>query len=379
MTTGRRPRVLWAIKGLGRGGAEQLLVSAARVADHDRFSYEVCYLLPHKNHLVPALAQEGVLVHGLGEPGTRPRVRRESRLAVALAAAPAAGAGPVRRGARPLARAGRRGPGRGRLGAGPSPATVYTQHNVWQSYARPTRLADAVTHRRDRRRFAVSSAVADSNPPRLRTTTRLLLHGVVTGPSGATRPRAEVRAELGVAPDAPLVVTVANLRATKDHRTLLAAARDVHDVRPDVHFLLVGDGPLRAELEALTADLGLAGVVHFLGTRDDVADLLAAADLFVLSSRHEGLPIAMLEAMAAGLPSVLTAVGGIPDVVAGGRAARLVSPGDPPTLAASIVELVGDDLLRRAMGEDARELSGGFDIATAVRAYERVYEELVTS
>ncbi len=379
MTDGRRPRVLWAIKGLGRGGAEQLLVSAARVADHDRFSYEVCYLLPHKNHLVPALAREGVLVHGLGEPGTRPWMRRGEawlwpwrlrRLLVrgrydvvhvhspVLAAVARVVAASV--------------PGR-------SPATVYTQHNVWQSYARPTRLADAATHRRDRRRFAVSSAVADSNPQRLRTTTRLLVHGVVTGPRGATRPPDQVRAELGVAPDAPLVVTVANLRATKDHRTLLAAAREVHDERPDVHFLLVGDGPLRAELEALTADLGLAGVVHFLGTRDDVADLLAAADLFVLSSRHEGLPIAMLEAMAAGLPSVLTAVGGIPDVVVGGRAARLVSPGAPPTLAASIVELVGDDPLRRAMGEEARQLSRGFDIATAVRAYERVYEELVTS
>ena len=345
MTTGRRPRVLWAIKGLGRGGAEQLLVSAARVADHDRFSYEVCYLLPHKNHLVPALAEEGVPVHGLGGPGTRLfqllrwswRLRRllvQGRYDVVHVHSPVLAAV-----ARVVAAS---VPGR-------SPATVYTQHNVWQSYARPTRLVDAATHRRDRRRFAVSSAVADSNPRRLRTTTRLLVHGVLTGPRGSTRPRAQVRAELEVAPDAPLVVTVANLRATKDHRTLLAAAREAHDVRPDVHFLLVGDGPLRAELEALAADLGLAGVVHFLGTRDDVADLLAAADVFVLSSRHEGLPIAMLEAMAAGLPSVLTAVGGIPDVVAGGRAARLVSPGDPPSLATSIVELVGDDPLRRAM------------------------------
>jgi glycosyltransferase involved in cell wall biosynthesis len=104
-----------------------------------------------------------------------------------------------------------------------------------------------------------------------------------------------------------------------------------------------------------------------------------AADLFLLSSRHEGVPIAMVEAMAAGLPCVLTAVGGIPDVVADGHGARLVPAGDPTALAAGLVELVGDDSLRRTFGERARELSGDFDIATAVRTYERVYEELVTS
>jgi glycosyltransferase involved in cell wall biosynthesis len=386
-----RARVLWAIKGLGRGGAEQLLVSAAKVADHERFSYEVCYLLPHKDHLVPALMREGVRVHGLGQPGTRSgraasdglgtrpaRRRRDAllwpwRLRSLLARgqydvvhvhSPVLAAA-VRVAAASL-------PGR-------APATVYTQHNVWQSYARPTRIADLVTHRRDRRRFAVSSSVAQSNPPSLRAGTELLVHGVVRGEHGPVRARDEVRRELGIEPDAPLVVTVANLRATKDHRNLLAAARAVHDVRPDVRFALVGDGPLRAELEAERDALGLAGSVHFLGTRDDVPDLLAAADLFVMSSRHEGVPIAMLEAMAAGLPSVLTAVGGIPDVVADGLGARLVPAGDPPALAAGIVELVGDDTLRRKFGDQARELSAGFDIAAAVRTYESVYEELVTS
>jgi glycosyltransferase involved in cell wall biosynthesis len=374
-----RLRVLWAIKGLGRGGAEQLLVSAAEVADHERFTYEACYVLPHKDALVDALAGRGVRVHSLAASTGRSsgrawlwpwRLRRllvERRYDVVHVHSPVLAA-VVRVLAATIPR--------------PRPHTVYTQHNVWQSYARTTRLAEATTRRLDSHRFAVSSAVAGSNPPRLRRSTELLIHGVPTRdalptPEDRAGARARLRSALWLPESAPVVITVANLRVTKDHANLLAAARLVADARPDVHFLVVGDGPLRAELEALAVRLGLEGQVHFLGSRSDVADLLLAADLFVLASLHEGLPIAMLEAMVAGLPAVLTAVGGIPEAVTDRAEALLVPARDPRALAAGILEICADPALADDLGRRARVASRRFDIRAAVRGYERAYVEVV--
>jgi glycosyltransferase involved in cell wall biosynthesis len=369
-------RVLWAIKGLGRGGAEQLLVSAARVADHRRFSYDVAYVLPHKDALVDALRREGVTVHALGSTAGSTgrwlwpwRLRRrlvEGRYDVVHAHSPVVAAA-VRVAVLTLPR--RR------------PVTVYTQHNLWQSYAWPTRVAERVTHARDRHRFAVSSAVAGTGPRRVRASTELLVHGVVAADhlvedDDRAAIRASVRRALGIPGDATVVVTVANLRATKDHRNLLSAARVVADARADVRFLVVGDGPLRGELEATCRQWDLEATVSFLGSRDDVYDLLQAADVFALASLHEGLPVAMMEAMAAGLPAVLTRVGGIPEVVVDGWEALLVPPQDPRGLAAAILELAGDPHLRAVLAERARTAARRFDVATAVRGYERVYEEV---
>jgi glycosyltransferase involved in cell wall biosynthesis len=150
------------------------------------------------------------------------------------------------------------------------------------------------------------------------------------------------------------IITVANLRPEKSHETLFAAAATlVRDV-PDLRFRIVGSGPRRAELEALVAARNLQAHVEFLGHREDVPALLADADAFVLPSRSEAFPNGVIEAMAAGLPVVASAVGGLLDLVDDGRTGLLVAPSDPEPLAAAIRRLIDDPASAIAMGAAAR-------------------------
>jgi glycosyltransferase involved in cell wall biosynthesis len=155
-------------------------------------------------------------------------------------------------------------------------------------------------------------------------------------PRPARRGRAEVRAALGLADDEPAVLTVARLSRQKDHHTLLASVPTVLAREPRARFLWVGSGPLEARLRWAARAAGLGRSVRLLGSRDDVPDLLAAADLFVLPSRFEGLPLALLEAMAAGLPVVATRVCGTDEVVDHGRTGLLAESRDPDSLARAI-------------------------------------------
>ena len=149
---------------------------------------------------------------------------------------------------------------------------------------------------------------------------------------------------------APVVVTLARLDPQKDLRTLLRAAVQV----PDARFLIAGEGPERPALEAELDRLGLRGRVELLGHRSDVAALLARADLFVLPSLHEGLPVSVLEAMAAGKPVVATAIGGTDEAVSDGETGLLVRPGDPGRLAAAIRVVLSDPALADRLGRAGR-------------------------
>lgn len=150
------------------------------------------------------------------------------------------------------------------------------------------------------------------------------------------------------------IITVANLRAEKSHETLIAAAAILIRDFPALRFRIVGSGPRRAELEALAAARGLAAHVEFLGHREDVPALLAGADAYVLPSRSEAFPNGAIEAMAAGLPVVASAVGGLLDLIEDGRTGRLVAPSDPDALAAAVRWLVEHPSGARAMGAAAR-------------------------
>jgi len=152
------------------------------------------------------------------------------------------------------------------------------------------------------------------------------------------------------------IVTVANFDVEKGHEVVLRAARRLLRGDAPVRFLWAGVGPLRANLERQATAERAAGRVRFLGHVDDVPALLSAADLFVLGSHHEGLPHAVLEAMAAGLPVVATRAGGVAEVVSDGVEGRLVTPGDDAALADAVAELVAnrDDRLRLASAARAR-------------------------
>jgi glycosyltransferase involved in cell wall biosynthesis len=149
----------------------------------------------------------------------------------------------------------------------------------------------------------------------------------------------------------PLVLTPARLDAQKGHRTLFEAIVQV----PDAVFVLAGEGPEREPLEALAAQLGIAGRVRFLGRRADVPQLLAASDLFALPSLYEGSSLAVLEAMAAGVPIVSSAIGGTDELIEDGSSGLLVPPGDAEALAVALRRALGDSGLRESLAARARE------------------------
>jgi glycosyltransferase involved in cell wall biosynthesis len=149
-------------------------------------------------------------------------------------------------------------------------------------------------------------------------------------------------------------------------------------LQPTARLLLAGDGPERPALEGTVRTLRLGPFVRFLGTLDDPWPLLAAADIFALPSLWEGMPNALLEAMAAGLPAVATAVGAVPEMVDDGREALVVPPGDAGALARALAELAAGPARRRAMGALARQrVEHAYRIEATVAQTERLYDELL--
>ena len=172
----------------------------------------------------------------------------------------------------------------------------------------------------------------------------------------------------------PVVLTVARLDEQKGHRYLLEAAAQV----PEAQFVLAGDGPLRATLEAQARSLGVEDRVKFLGYRSDIADLLADCDVFVLPSLYEGLPLSILEAMSAGKPVIATHIGGTDEAVIAGETGLLVPPADSAALAAAIRSLLTDRPLAQRLATAGRaRVAQEFSAAKMVQQVIAVYDELL--
>jgi glycosyltransferase involved in cell wall biosynthesis len=205
--------------------------------------------------------------------------------------------------------------------------------------------------------------------------TLFIPNGVIPSPPPSGR---DVRAELGIASSAAVIGIVGGLRPQKAHDVFLRAVSLLLERQPDLRALIVGDGPQRASLERLTAELGLRHTVKFLGSRTDVPDLLSALDVAVCCSDFEGSPLAVMEYMDASLPVVASAVGGLPDLIEPGVHGLLVPPKDPPALAEALAELLADPQRARAMGARGRERRRAeFDIDVLVRRLEDLYLELL--
>ncbi|MBF4510698.1 MAG: glycosyltransferase [Aeromicrobium sp.] len=188
---------------------------------------------------------------------------------------------------------------------------------------------------------------------------------------GAPQPRGTFRAELGLSDDTPLALSVGRLTWPKDQATLLRAWALVHDRVPGAVLALVGEGELDAELRALAAELGLAESVRFVAPREGLAPAYADADVFVLSSRWEGLPYVVLEAMSFGLPVVSTRVDGIPEAVVDGTSGLLVPSSAPEALASAIAGVLDDPDTRARMG------AAGAAIVAERFGLDRMADELV--
>src|SRR6185503_3542823 len=146
------------------------------------------------------------------------------------------------------------------------------------------------------------------------------------------------------------VATIARFHPVNDHRTLLNGFAEIARVRPDVDLLLVGDGPLRPDLEGQRVELGITERVRFMGVRDNVATILRASDVFALTSVSEAASITLLEAMASELPVVVTAVGGNPEIVREGTDGFLVPRRSSAGVARALLRILGDAPLAAAMG-----------------------------
>lgn len=365
-------RILHLIKGLARGGAEQLLVSQAPYLDRRRFEYEVAYLLPDHNSLVAELQMAGLPVHclrgarGTGWIGRLRRLVRERKIDLIHLHSPYVAIGT-------------------RLGlwARSSLRLVYTEHSVWESYHRATYWGNLMTYPRNDHVFAVSGHVRASirYPGPLRflsiPTIETLHHGLDPAAVDRWSSSDGVRQEFGIPEEAPLVGTVANFRVWKGHAVLLEAVLRVRRAIPQVRFVLVGHGPLEEDLRRRTRELHLENTVVFTGARDDAPRVAGACDLFVLPSLSEGLAIALIEAMALGRPAVVTRVGGLTEVVEHGEHGLVVAPGNPEHLADAVITLLKDPPLRQKMGDAGRLRAAEFDIRKAVRRHEEVYAELL--
>lgn len=226
------------------------------------------------------------------------------------------------------------------------------------------------------RYIAVSHALAQ----RLQTTYGIPAAKLQVVPNGIpintfnAEPDATLRTTLAHEIARPLVLTVARLDEQKGHRYLLEAAVYV----PDATFVFAGDGPERPALEDRARRLGVGDRVVFLGRRDDVPDLLACADLFVLPSLFEGLPLSVLEAMAAGTPVVASAVGGVEEAILHGETGLVVPPAEPKVLAAAIRIVLDHPALAHRLASAGRaRVCREFSAKTMVRSVTDIYEELL--
>ena len=190
--------------------------------------------------------------------------------------------------------------------------------------------------------------------------------------------RIDMRRSLGIAADESVLIQVARLNLLKDHSTALRTVERLKKGGCPVRLLLVGGGEERNKLEEETRERSIDDCVLFLGTRSDVAELLAAADILLLTSISEGIPLTVIEGMGAGLPVVSTDVGGVSEVVAEGKTGFLVLSGDDALLAERIRQLLNNEQLRADMGNAGRQLANErFASQRMYDEYSRIYKEML--
>jgi glycosyltransferase involved in cell wall biosynthesis/GNAT superfamily N-acetyltransferase len=362
-------RVLWVIKGLGPGGAETLLAAAAQAHDRDRFHIECAYVLPYKDHLAGRLEEAGVITHCLS------RSDSDVRWSLRLTRLIRDGGWDVVHTHSPLpasvARLAARSMGSKR------PKLVSTEHNAWGTFGRPTRLANRLTFGSNDAVFAVSDEARRSISGGKAATATALRHGIdVAHVAGFSTERAPVRNELGVGDDEFVIGTVANFRVQKDYPNFLRAARMLRDRDVTVRFVVVGQGPLKQETRRLAEELHLQEDVVFTGFRADAVRVMSAFDVFTLASSWEGLPVALMEAMALGLPVVATDVGGVSETLTDGADALLVPPSNSAALSDGWARVVSDADLRSQLAAASAARANEFDVSRAEQTVEETYASL---
>jgi len=263
---------------------------------------------------------------------------------------------------------------------------LFTEHGRdYPDYRRSKRvLANRLLLRRRDRVVAVGQHVRNAlvkNEGLNRDRVTVIYNGIdCQAYNPVPRQRAETRAGWGLDDSHLAIIQVARLNRLKNQATALRAMSMLTANYPQARLVLVGDGEERSTLEQLTDSLQLRSQVIFAGMQKDVPRMLSAADLFLLSSVSEGIPLTLLEAMAAGLACVATRVGGIPEVIVNGVTGLLAEPSDPNALAGKLSTLLGDAELRSQFGTaGAARVRRSFDAHQMHEAYSKVFREMLPS
>ena len=369
----RLPVVCQLLHGLRVGGAEVLVARLARrLRDGYRFHF-VC--LDERGTLGDELRAEGFAVEVLGR-----KAGLDWRLPLRLARL-------LARQRTALVHAHQYTPFFYALAARllyQRPPVLFTEHGRWlPDYPRRKRIvANRLLLQRRDRVVGVGAAlrqalIVNEGIPARRV--GVVYNGIDLAPH--VRPaadRASVRREMQVSDDDCVLIQVARLVPIKDHLTALRAVKLAAAHLPRLRLVVVGEGPEEAALRAFIAENGLAEQVRLLGLRSDVARLLPAADMFLLTSSNEGIPLTVIEAMAAGLPVVSTDVGGVAEVVKAGQTGLLAPAGDPAAIARHILQLAADAELRKRLGNAGRERAFAlFAEEKMLAAYDRLYREML--
>ena len=255
---------------------------------------------------------------------------------------------------------------------------VATHHN-WTGQNLRTRLVeliDAAVLHSCQRVVAVSSSVAESMRRVLISSSRIevIPNGIDLSVFKDSQQNSELRASLGIPPGVPVIGAVGRLDIQKAHERLIEAARKLTDAGQDAIYLIVGEGVERPRLESLVRNLGLSDRVLLPGYRSDIKPFLAIMDLFVLPSRREGTPMALLEAMAMRKPVVATAVGGVPDVLTDGIDGIMLPESGVGGLSDALLRLLRDPALARQMARSGRRrVENEFSSRRMASRYEDIY------
>lgn len=254
------------------------------------------------------------------------------------------------------------------------PILVHTAHGSYQPAGRGRldRAKRGLRHWLERRlakRFAAIAAVSDSIRDAIPMVVGIDTHRLTTVHNGISPGTQIPASKSGLT-----FVAVGRFDPIKNHDMMLHAFEKVVRQFPDARLMLVGDGPQRSAIESLVDELGLRNCVELTGFRSDVIDLLAKADIFLLSSRYEGISIALLEAMRAGLPAVATQVGGVPETVLPQRTGLLVASEDIEGFASAMGALAGSPELRRRLGTAAQDFQRQeFSLSAMLGRYGALY------
>jgi len=365
-------RVAQLVTELDPGGAERVVHDIATGLDPRRFEPLVISVRPATGDVAAWLSRAGVPVRsvesrgrvGLGDARRLAGILREERVEILHAHLVRA----IHLGARAGRRAGVR-------------AVVATIHDIQRMLGR-LRLGamrraagrlDAVACVSEAARADLIARVGIA-PGRA----RVIPNGVEPARFEGPFDRDDTRRSLGVDRDAFVILSLGRLRPEKGHDTALRAIVDIARVEPKARLVVVGDGPERARLERLASRLDLGARAVFAGQREDVPAILSAADCMVAPSRYEGFGLAAAEAMAAALPVVASNVYAHPELIEDGVSGILVRPGDPDALASSVIAILRDGDLARALGAAARErVRERFTLDKMLRSYEALYEDVL--